>query len=657
MLKAPLPPPKLRSRRPRLRSLGGAAVLLLGSLTAVSAVQLPAFADTPPTLKFANTTTQSTFGTAYDTALTNLLTTNTVKYDSSKNTSGLMSGGTFIQAGGGYAGDAWTRDSAINAWNGASLLDTQPAANSLWSAVGKQSDGTLIINQDEQVWDQVVWITGAWNHYLVTGDKTFLTHAYQAATNTLNLRKKNNYNSTYGLYMGPSFFNDGIAGYPAPPADSTESKGAAVGGYAASKTMMALSTNDLYYAAYRNAAAMATALGKPTDEVSPLNSAADDLKKSINKRLWNANTGLYDYFIHGPDDGSLADQADHTEEGTGLSFAILFGIADSTQAQSVMSKTHIQPYGIVDTYPNYSRYSDAKPGRHNEIVWPMVQGLWADAAASSGNVARFASEVRSLAGLANTKQSFYEIYNAHTGAVDGGWQADNSGGVPFIHWESQPDQTWSATAYLHMIDTDLFGMKFDTSGITFAPTLPKGWGDATLSGVRYRGATLTIALHGAGNTISKFTIDDKSASTYAIAATLTGSHTIDITLTDRPGPVIGNDSLCLDDRYADTTKFNPIQTWRCNGTAAQQVTMPGDGTLRILGNCVDVYYGRTANGTPVELYPCNNTGAQQWVAQPDGTLKNPQSGRCLYDPALSTPGTQLQIHDCNSGFNEKWALP
>ena len=44
------------------------------------------------------------------------------------------------------------------------------------------------------------------------------------------------------------------------------------------------------------------------------------------------------------------------------------------------------------------------------------------------------------------------------------------------HWESQPDQTWSATAYLRMVFTDLFGMRFGADGIAFAPSLPRGWG-------------------------------------------------------------------------------------------------------------------------------------------------------------------------------------
>ncbi|HEV2641046.1 MAG TPA: hypothetical protein VGX23_38380, partial [Actinocrinis sp.] len=77
-----------------------------------------------PTLTFANATAQSTLGTAYNLAIKNLLTTNTVPYDASTyNTSGLMQSppGTFIRAGGGYS-QPWTRDASVNSWNAASLL-------------------------------------------------------------------------------------------------------------------------------------------------------------------------------------------------------------------------------------------------------------------------------------------------------------------------------------------------------------------------------------------------------------------------------------------------------------------------------------------------------------------------------------------------------
>jgi beta-glucosidase len=66
----------------------------------------------------------------------------------------------------------------------------------------------------------------------------------------------------------------------------------------------------------------------------------------------------------------------------------------------------------------------------------------------------------------------------------------------------------------------------------------------------------------------------------------------------------------------------------------------------------------TANDSKVQLYDCNATGAQVWQAQSNGSLVNPESGRCLDDPAATTTiGTQLQIYDCNGSNAQVWHLP
>ncbi|GJF31335.1 glycogen debranching protein [Kitasatospora sp. NE20-6] len=652
-------PPAARARRPRRTAALGALALSAAALSGVLPPAGPAgAADTArPGLSFAVPGTQAKLGTAYTKALTNLLDTNTVGYDPAVyNSSGLMTGSpqTFIRAGGGYA-QPWTRDAAVNSWNAASLLEPKAAANTLWAAVVRQPNGQLIVQQDNQLWDQVIWMTGAWNHYLVTGDRTFLANAYQVATNTLDLRKSQSFNASYGLFQGPSFFNDGIAGYPAPPADSTESHGGYVGSYPATGTMMTLSTNELYYSAYRSAAQMATALGRSAGEAAALNSAADTLKNKINQYFWIPGKGLYGYFVHGND--SMAGQLDQTEEGTGLSFAVLFGIASSSQARSIMQNTHVQPYGIADTYPNYARYSDAKPGRHNNVVWPMVQGYWADAAARTGDQTRFANEVQTLAGLAVASNQFAEIYNAQTGAVDGGWQ---TGG----HWGAAPDQTWSATAYLRMIHNGLFGMTFTSDGITFQPTLPAGWGDVTLSGVAYRGAKLTVSLHGSGNTVTAFKLDGATTAGTSVPASLTGTHTVDITLTggqsaQGTGTVLSavNSTKCVDVNGNSSANGTAVQLWDCNNTTAQNWTRQSDGTVRANGSCLDVNGAGTTDGTLVQLWTCNGGGNQQWTVV-NGTLVNPASGKCLDDPGYTTAnGTRLDLWTCNNGANQHWAIP
>jgi glucosylceramidase len=123
------------------------------------------------------------------------------------------------------------------------------------------------------------------------------------------------------------------------------------------------------------------------------------------------------------------------------------------------------------------------------------------------------------------------------------------------------------------------------------------------------------------------------------------------------GPITGYQGLCLDDRSASTTNFNPIQVYTCNGTNAQQWTVETNNTLQVLGKCMDVAGAGTANGTLVDLYDCNGTGAQTWIPQSNGSLVNPNSGKCLDDTGYGGSGTQVQIWDCTGNANQKWNLP
>jgi hypothetical protein len=539
-----------------------ATVLALGTVlygagaTSAAGPGSGAAAPAPPSLEFANPDSQALLGTAYQTALRNLLQTNTISWDPAVyDKSGLMDPDVgIVRAGGGYP-QPWTRDASVNSWNATSLLDPALARNTLWSAVDKDASGNLRLQQDDQQWDQVIWVTAAWNQYLVTGDRSFLTDAYRTAADTLAIREHATtagYNSTYGLFTGASFFNDGIAGYPAPPADATESVSTGSMPWPGVSTGMFLSTNEVYYAAYVNSANMAERLGRPHAEVVALRAKAAALKSAINKRFWNRKTGLYNYML-------LADGTTGAyQEGTGLAFALLFGIADRSQARSIVENATEMTWGMPDTYPNWARYSDDQPGRHNAIVWPVVQGLWAKALAQQGEQAGFASETARLAQLADGNSGFWEIYNGHTGVVDGGWQ--RLGDTVKFHWGSQPDQTWSATAYLNMIDSGLFGLSFGDQGLSISPTLPAGWGDVTLAGLHYRDATLTIALHGAGTKVRSFTIDGRRVHGDTVPASLSGRHTVDVTLggavdRDRDGDGV-RDSR---DRCADTAGTPALQ--------------------------------------------------------------------------------------------------
>lgn len=483
---------------------------------------------TMPTLTCVEADTRQLLVPTYEAALTNLVGINTAYADpSTYDLCGEVSypPGTFVRAGGGYPEpQRWTRDAAVNAWNAASLLSPVVGANTLYAVIDRQADGSLIVQQDNQWWDQIVWTVAAWHHYLVTGDQPFLANAQQISVDTLAARKAANFNSSLGLFEGPSFMNDGIAGYPSPPWEPGIDSSFVLD-YPNADKIMCLSTNCLYYGAYLAIAAMADELGQPS---ASYRAAAASLRAAINAHLWRADVGNYGYFVHGPD--QLAGQLDPSEEGAGLAFAVLLGVADADQVRALLANAHWEPHGVVNSWPSFPLFSQSQPGRHNVIVWPMVHAMFGHAAAAGGRADLFARAVTDLVGLVSASDtSCYEVYNSQTGAVDGGWQTDGSGQLS--HWTSEPDQAWSATGYLRMIHHGLFGLQFDPTGLTVAPTLPAGWGSVTLSGVPYRAATLDITLTGAGTRIAAATVDGRPGRP-VLPATSTGHHTIRVTLAE-----------------------------------------------------------------------------------------------------------------------------
>ncbi len=282
--------------------------------------------------------------------------------------------------------------------------------------------------------------------------------------------------------------------------------------------LMILSTNCVYYNAYRCAARMATELKRPASEARQYKQSAAALKAAINTHLWMPSKYTYGFFVHGA--GPLTGRLDPTQESIGDSFAILFGVASPAQAKSILQNAYRSPHGITASWPHFARFDDAHPGRHNGVVWPLVNGMFACAAAEAGRVDLFQSEAENAAALsAGSGHRFFEIYNGQTGVPDGGWQNGR-------HWDSQPDQTWSATAYLRMIYSGLFGMHFTPSALTFAPTLPAAWGPVKLTGLHYRAAVLSVTLRGSGTRITRFLYDGKPQAQPAIPATATGSHTV-----------------------------------------------------------------------------------------------------------------------------------
>lgn len=432
---------------------------------------------------------------AYQMALKNLLEINTVPCDSKVyNKSGMLdeSLGLMIRAGGGYP-TPWTRDAAVNTMNAACFLEPEVAKNTLW-AVAERVDGKLCFQMDNQCWDKIIWATGAWKYYLAMDDKEFLADAYETIKNSVEILEKTQFNEQYGLFTGGSFFNDGITGYPKDLYEEEKKDFSFIGDHAPTKHIMSFSTNCLYYNGYRILTKMSAILGKNEITVTAnFAKKAEDLKHVLNQLFWSDEKGTYAYLMY--PDGRM----DWSQEGCGISFAMLFDVCNKEQAARIMENCYRSPNGLMSIWPPFEGLSSVeKPVRHNNLVWPVVNGFFMQAVGKWGFADVLGDELEKMACLAVKNDGFWEIHNGETGVPDGGWQVGS-------HWGSVENQTWSATGFLAGIVFGVFGITLEEDKLTLKPCLPKNIGNIQLKGIRFRNVILDIELRrNQDDTISVF---------------------------------------------------------------------------------------------------------------------------------------------------------
>jgi hypothetical protein len=434
-----------------------------------------------------------------------------------------------FRAGAGYE-RTWTRDAAINVWNGAGLLYPAEARNTLLSVLDRENGDVVIGGPYDQYWDAIIWTLGAWAFYLFTGDRGLLELAFEATRNSLRYYEETEFTPELTLFRGPAVYGDGVAAYPdvyaqTPGPDSMILNWSAAHSDRASRPgrglpMHALSTNCVYFRVYQVAFEMARELGRSPD--SDWRVKAADLRDAINRNFWLPHAGYFRYLVD-PFGGS------DVQEGFGHSFAILFGIADAERRESVFETQHVTSAGIPCLWPCFNRYRrDGDYGRHSGTVWPPIQGFWAEAAARHRKVDLFAFEFEMLARHAVRDGQFFEIYHPDTGSPYGGLQESEASGS-IETWESLPHQTWSATAFLRMVLFGLAGMRFDVGGIRFEPLLPRGLEHVELHGLRYRDATIDLVLEGAGADLAHVLVNGEEAAPF-LPATASGRHVLELTL-------------------------------------------------------------------------------------------------------------------------------
>jgi glycogen debranching enzyme len=402
----------------------------------------------------------------------------------------------------------WTRDTAYAVDAGAGLLHPAVAMATLRDMTKRGRRG-VVWRQDScghfggwpNLTDAIVGAVGAWSLYTTTGDQEFLRWSHDVTVNSLARAEREVFDSSSGLFTGCSTFMESNSGYPAKYAHNGSLMG---------KTK-ALSTNLLHYRGYVLAARMARLLG---EDVGASEVKAAKLKDAVNTRLWRQDKGYYAYYED--ENGVASDRM----EGTGESFAILWGVADAERASVVLANTPVTSQGIPSLWPqypewtNYAKRSDSDY-YHNGMVWPFVQGYWARAAGARRDIGRFGAELDKLLELSEKDTTYSEFYLPEDGRPGG-----------------SPRQLWSATGYLSMVHHGLFGMDFEPDAIRFTPLVPREFADLSLTGLRYREMTLDLRLTGSGGKVRHFALDGEPRKDHSVPSGDTGHHEVTITVGD-----------------------------------------------------------------------------------------------------------------------------
>ncbi|MFD9095937.1 ricin-type beta-trefoil lectin domain protein [Streptomyces collinus] len=176
--------------------------------------------------------------------------------------------------------------------------------------------------------------------------------------------------------------------------------------------------------------------------------------------------------------------------------------------------------------------------------------------------------------------------------------------------------------------------------------------DGSKALIAYNGSSSARSVTiGWGAQHATYSLPGRTSATFTWSGTQSGGG-------GRSGAFVGLAGKCLDVAGASGANGTAVQLYDCNGSTAQQWTLPGDGSVRALGKCLDVTSASTADGAKVQLYDCNGSGAQKWSYDAStGDVVNTAADKCLdVTDNSSANGARAQIWSCTGAANQKWKL-
>lgn len=394
----------------------------------------------------------------------------------------------------------WTRDISYSILLSMSHLQTKVSKNSLMRKV----DGLGRIIQDTGTggsWpcssDRVIWVAAAFEIYKVTGDDKWLDTIYPIIRKSIETDLITIYNAETGMIKGESSYLDWREQeYPMwmKPADIFNSEN--------------LGTVCVFIRALDILAWMERHYGRESDAVR-YEGIATGMRYSVNRYFWMEDKGYYAQYLYGRKNLILSPRS----ETLGEALAILYDVADSKQAEAIAANVPSEAFGTPCFYPQIKGI----PPYHNDAMWPFVQAWWMKACVKAGNWKGVMHSIATITRNAAMYLTNKENMVIHTGR----WQGTEI---------NSSNMLWSLSGNLAIVYSVLFGMEYETDGLSFRPFVPEALeGERSLTGFRYRNATFDINMSGYGASVSCFMVDGKETAPF-IPADMEGHHVIDIIL-------------------------------------------------------------------------------------------------------------------------------
>lgn len=352
----------------------------------------------------------------------------------------------------------WTRDLSYAAHLGLAMLDPQRTRNSLQFKLSGYRGGKPALAAGSADGLQIVQDTGSGGSWPVSTDRVSWAFGAEQTLNSLPAGERAQFAATTLQALRNTIENDRIAAYDAASGlyngeqsflDWREQSYAAwiPGDLASMASARSLSTNVAHYKALTLAAELSRQAGDGGGAVRYARWAAA-LKIAINDRLWLKDAGMYSSLTAGHFDGAPM----HKFDWLGQALAIITGVADAGQAQSILARYPHGPLGAPVIWPQ----QPGVPVYHNRALWPFVTAYGLRAAAQYGNVAVADAAYASL--LQGAALNLSNMENMEWRSGDPAAPAINS-----------RRQLWSVGGFLGMVVQQIFGVSADTERLHVNP--------------------------------------------------------------------------------------------------------------------------------------------------------------------------------------------